>query len=279
MYRTAALLIAALLLVAPSQADAASVDKDPSSSCSVRVHYPNPVPSGVNVFVLAVGTAMSRTAYDNLAEQLVAKNYVAVIMDHQKGNMTKTDAGKFTSCVKSVKAQIASWLNPAGFKSASHWILGGHSAGGQAAHYAIAATPSLADAIFSIDPYNLSSAPAVHGPALYWGFTGTTCFVTVSDAAKAAYLQTSGHRVEVKVGSVYSFNPCGYAPKYYHCSFTDASCPACTNCRFTPSYFFTDIANTVQKFVNAAFYSGWTRSALTVSTTTPVTFYVDGDQP
>ena len=279
MNRLAAVLIAAVLLVAPSQARAAQVDKDPNSGCSVRVHYPNPVPAGVNTFILAVGTAMSRSDYDNLANQLVAKGYVAVIMDHQPGSLTKTDAGKFTSCVNTVKSQIASWLSPAGFTSVSHWILGGHSAGGQAAHYAVAATPSLADAMFSIDPYNLSSAPNVHGPALYWGFASTTCFVTVNDAAKAAYARTTGHREEVKVGSVNAFNPCGYSPKYYHCSFADGSCPACTSCTLPPASFFIDIANTVQKFVNAAFYTGWSRAALTVSTTTPVSFYVDGDQP
>jgi len=106
-----------------------------------------------------------------------------------------------------------------------------------------------------------------------------TCFVAVNDAAKAAYYRTSGKRVEVKVGSVYGFNTRGYSPRYYHCSFTDGSCPACTNCQLPPDSFFTDIANTVQKFVNAAFYTGWTRSALVASTTTPVTFYIDGDQP
>jgi hypothetical protein len=47
----------------------------------------------------------------------------------------------------------------------------------------------------------------------------------------------------------------------------------------TPNSFFVDIANTVQKFVNAAFYGTWSKANLTVSTTTPVEFFVDGDTP
>jgi hypothetical protein len=125
-------------------------------------------------------------------------------MDHQRGNLTKTDAGKFRACLDLVKGAIGSWLAPAGFTSAAHWIVGGPSAGGQAAHYALAADSAIAHAVFSIDPYNLSGAPLVPGPALYWGFEGTTCFVGVNDAAKAGYYRTTGPRAFVRVNRVFT---------------------------------------------------------------------------
>lgn len=274
-----ALTALTLLACVPAAARAAYVDQDPSGSCSVRVHYPSVIPAPAESIVLAVGTAMSRWDYDFLAAQLTTKGYLVTIIDHQPGNLTKTDPVKYASCVNLVKAGIGSWLAPYGFASVAHWIVGGHSAGGQAAQNAMSADPTLADAIFSIDPYNLSGAGRVPGPALYWGFASTTCFVGVNDAAKAGYYGTDGQRAMVQVARRFSFGPCGYSPKFFHCSFCDGHCPGCTNCMTTPNSFFVDVANSVQKFVNAAFYTGWSKANLTVSTTTPTTLFVDADQP
>ena len=47
----------------------------------------------------------------------------------------------------------------------------------------------------------------------------------------------------------------------------------------TPSYVYTDIAKTVNKFINAAFYGTWSKANLTVSTTTPTELFVDGNTP
>jgi hypothetical protein len=267
------------LLGASPAALAAYQDRDPNGDCSVRVHYPTPTPASAEVFVMGVGTAMSRWDYDNMAAQINGKGYVFVAMDHQPGSLTKTDPVKYANCVNTVKSNINAWLAPAGLVTVAHWIVGGHSAGGQAAQNAKSANPALADAIFSIDPYNLTGAGSVTGPALYWGFNVTTCFVGINDAAKAGYYGTVGQRAFVRVKRVYSFNPCGYSPKFFHCSFCDAHCPACTNCMLTPSYFFTDIANSVQKFIVAAFYGTWSKANLTVPMTTPIDLFVDSDAP
>lgn len=273
------LLVLCSLLFASPAVFAAYTDQDPSGACSVRVHYPASIPAAADAFILGVGTSMSRTDYDFLAAQLNAKGYIVVAMDHAPGNMVKTDAGKYLACANLVKSNIATWLAPNGFSTVAHWILGGHSAGGQAAQNAISANPSLANAIFSIDPYNLTGAGAVTGPALYWGFAGTTCFVTVNDAAKAGYYGTSGQRAFVRIKKQNTFGPCGFSPKYFHCSFCDGHCPACTNCMTTPNSFFVDVANSVQKFVNAAFYGTWSKANLTVTMTTPTELFVDGDAP
>lgn len=277
--RIMTLLLGVALMAAVQPGMAAQMDHDPAASCSVRVIYPSTVPANAEVLVIGVGTSMSRTDYDFLGAQLTAKGYVLVAMDHNPGNMVKTDETKYRNCVNAVKSALPGWLAPYGLASVAHWIIGGHSAGGQAAQYAYANNPGLGSAIFSIDPYNLSSAPIVNGPALYWGFTATTCFVGVNDAAKAGYYRTQGQRAFVRVKKVYSFGPCGYSPKYFHCSFCDGHCPACTNCMTTPNSFFVDVANSVQKFVNAAFYGSWSKANLTVSMTTPTELFVDADAP
>lgn len=271
------LLSACAVLASPAFANI--MDQAPVSSCQVRVHYPASVPGAAEAFILGVGTAMSRSDYDFMAAQMNNKGYVVAIIDHNPGQLVKTDATKYLNCANAVKANLVAWLAPYGLTSVAHWLVGGHSAGGQAAHFAYAANPSLADGVFSIDPYNLSGAPTVLGPALYWGFEGTTCFVSVNDAARAGYYATSGQRALVRVKRVNSFNPCGFSPKFFHCSFADGHCPACTNCMTTPASFFVDVANSVQKFVNAAFYGTWSKANLAVTMTTPTVLFVDGDMP
>lgn len=270
--------IALVWALAPT-AMAARMDKDLSTG-KVRVHYPSPTPSSCEAILIGVGTSQARDDYDNLSEELNAYGYIVVIMDHNPGNMVKTDATKFRNCALDVKANLVNWLSGTNCTGIDHWIMGGHSAGGQAAQNAVAGDSQLADAIFSIDPYNCSSTGIVDVPALYWGFDVTTCFVNKNDAAKAAYYRSSGPRVFQKVKRVYKWGPCGYSPYYFHCSFCDAHCLACTNCRYTPDYFFTDVANSVYKFVEAAFYGSWTKANLAIDgPTTPVTLYVDNDQP
>jgi hypothetical protein len=277
-------LLAATLLALLSVSNSARadyIDQDPNASCSVRVQFPTPTPANPEVFILAVGTAMTRHSYDLLSAQLIGKGFVVVNMDHNPKGIVKTDAAAYRDCAMTVKSELPTWLVATGFQSAAHWIMGGHSAGGQAAQDAISTDPALADAIFSIDPYNADNAGPVAGPALYWGFSITTCFVNIEKAAKAAYYQTSGHRAFYRVQGVYSMNPapCGYSPQFFHCSFCDFHCPGCFNCTQTPSYFYVDIANSVLNFVNAEFYEVWSKAGLTTVTTTPTDLFVDSDTP
>jgi hypothetical protein len=269
--------IASMVLLSGS-AQANYFDKNLGTG-QVRVFYKSPSPATCEAFILAVGTAMSRDSYDNLANQLIAYGYVVIIMDHQPGSMTKTDATAFRNCTIEVQNNILGWLSGTGCTGIAHWILGGHSAGGQAAQNAVGGDLSLADAMFSIDPYNIEGASRINLPGLYWGFDVTTCFVEKTDAAMAAYYYCDGPRAFYRVNKTYSWGACGYSPKFYHCSFADGSCPACTNCMYTPSYFYTDVAKSVNKFINAAFYGTWSKATVTVSTTTPTTLFVDSDAP
>jgi hypothetical protein len=48
---------------------------------------------------------------------------------------------------------------------------------------------------------------------------------------------------------------------------------------YTPSAFYTDIAKSVNKFINAAFYGTWSKANVSVSTSTPTELFVDSDAP
>lgn len=273
--------LAALLLLAPLTAPQAAYTDKSLSTGEVRLHYPASGPSACEVFLLGVGTSMLTSSYDSLSEQLINKGYAVAILDHNPGNIVKTDATKYAQLAQDVKTNIVSWLAGAGSscRSAAHWILGGHSAGGQAAQSAVSSGSVLANAVFSIDPFDATVAGQIHVPALYWGFDVTTCYVDKDKAAKAAYYASTQRRAFVRVARQYSWGPCGYSPKYFHCSFCDSHCPGCTNCMTTPAHFFVDLGKSVQKFVNAAFYGPWSKSALGFTSTTPLTLFVDTDQP
>ncbi|WP_337879814.1 hypothetical protein [Rheinheimera sp.] len=242
----------------------------------VRVHLPASGSASCDVIILAVGTAMSTSSYDALSSAITDYGYPTVIIDHNVGGLTKTDATTYAALVTQVKTHMPDWA-ASKCSAIGHYIVGGHSAGGQAAHYAMAADPTLADALFSVDPYNISGAPAINHPYMVWGFTVTTCFVTKEDAAEAAYNKSTGKRAFYRVNATYSWGPCGYSPKYFHCSFCDGHCPACTNCQLTPPSFFVDVATSVNAFVQSAFYGTWSKTALNISTATPLTLYVDSD--
>lgn len=274
-------LLLVLLLALSSYSgisNAAYIDKDISSG-KIRIHYPDNSPTQCDAILLGVGTAMSRSGYDKLSSRLNDHGYVVVIMDHAPGNLVKTDANRYVNLAEDIKANLINWIGASQCNSIAHWVMGGHSAGGQAAQNAVANTPDLADAIFSIDPYNAKNTDPVNVPAMYWGFDVTTCFVNKNDAAKEAYLRSQNLRAFYQVKKKYSWGPCGYSPKYFHCSFCDGHCPACTNCKTTPDHFFDDVGESVKRFIDAAFYGSWSKANLTINATTPLRLYVDNEQP
>lgn len=276
--RTSILLLLLTMLWWAGSVNAAYLDLSVSEG-SVRIHYPTQGAGSCDVLMLGVGTAMSASSYDKLSTQLVQRGYVVAILDHAPGNLVKTDAASYRDLARAVKANLLSWISSSPCNAVAHWIMGGHSAGGQAAHYAVAGDASLADAVFSIDPFDLNNAPTLQIPAMYWGFDVTTCFVDKNKAAKKGYQLSQNKRAFYRVDRKYGFSPCGFAPVYFHCSFCDGHCPACTNCRYTPDHFYVDVANSVDRFVQAAFYGTWSKSALSISSTTPLRLFVDSDQP
>jgi len=282
IYRDSALTFAALLLgltLSISRADAA-FDRSLSQG-EARVTTPTSMPSQCTAVLLAVGTAMSNSDYDTLATKIAAYGYVVVVLDHQPGNLTKTDATKLRNLALAVKSSLPSWVAPGCGGGFNRYLLGGHSAGGQAAHNAMITDSSLAHAMFSIDPYDISGLGSITKPGLYWGFNATTCFVDVNGAGKASYNRTpSATRVFHRVNTSQGWEWCGYVPHYSHCSFANGGCPACSNCVSAPQSFYNDVAQSVNKFVNALASGNWAKSNLTlVGAQTPVTTFAGSDQP
>lgn len=281
-FRTLAYFFTALTwLLASSFAQAGSFNKELGSG-QARVYYPSFSPSACEAILLGVGTAMKNSDYSKLAGKLNGYGYIVAVLDHQPGSLTKTDASKYLALAKDVKANLLTWLNGTGMTCSNgiaHWIIGGHSAGGQAAQNAVGNNPGLAQAVFSIDPFDVSGAAIVNVPALYWGLDTTTCFVDKNKAAKAAYYRSTGKRELVRINVPYGASVCGYSPKYFHCSFTDGTCPACTNCQYPPSSFYAEVATSVNKFINAAFYGTWSKANLSFSSNVPKTIYEGTDQP
>ena len=261
-----------------SNALAAYIDKSFSGG-EVRIVYNPASPQTTDAIILGVGTAMSRSDYDNLANAIIQYGYVVVILDHNPGNMIKTDSKYFRNGVHWIQSSLLGWLAATNIKNISHWIVGGHSAGGQAAQGAVSEDITLADAIFSIDPYNCNSVGFIGVPAAYWGFDTTTCFVTNDDAGSAGYKHACNQRVFYKVKNQYILTICGIVPKIYHCSFCDSGCPGCYSCQNTPSAFYQDVARSANKFITAAFYGTWSKANLNISPATPLTMYEGSDWP
>ena len=159
----AAAFIASMVLLSGS-AQATYIDKKTSAPGQVRVFYKSPSPANCEAFILGVGTAMSRDSYDNLANPHDSYGYVVVIMDHQPGSMTKTDAGKFRNCTIEVQNNILGWLSGTGGTGIAHWIPAVTPQAARQRRHAVGGDLNLADAMFSIDPYNIEGASRIALP-------------------------------------------------------------------------------------------------------------------
>jgi hypothetical protein len=212
----------------------------------------------------------TRGNYRTLAGQIVSYGYVFVVTDSAPGDpFGKADPAKYAALVKDLKNNLLSWTS-AQCNNLSHWIIGGHSASGQGAHAALSADATLADAVFSADPYDCSSLGNIQVPALYWGFSSPTCLVNPNAAAKACYARTSitAGRAMHKVQVTMKLALCGLVPNYHHASFIDYGFDlgtiGCFSCLPNPNSFYADVANSLSKFINARFYGFWNKANLQV---------------
>jgi len=242
------------------------------------VHVPETAQDSCEAVLFSVGTAVSVGGYDSMAAALVKRGFAVAIVDPEKNWPTKLNVDKLRDAYAHAKENLVAWSNGA-CGSISKWLIGGHSAGGGTAHKVLAVDPSMADGIFSVDPFTKGDlGGALNLPGLYWGFDVSTCFVTKEQAASAYYgLSEKSKRIFVRVQKEYITTKCGYSPKYYHCSIVDGGCTACTNCMDTPEYFFEDVADTVLKFSKAFAIRSWTRDTLSLKSATPADYFVAED--
>ena len=180
-----------IFFIFPSIAFAASIYDVSMKEGNVRLFYPSNTTQTCDLIILGVGTAMMTTDYDNVSSAIADKGYIVAIIDHAVRNPVKTNASAYAGLAKAVVNMVKNVppseqaLSPC--QSVGNVTMGGHSASGQAAHNAVVARLVSPNAVISFDPFDLSASQNMNIPALYWGFSNTTCTVSVGSAAKAAY--------------------------------------------------------------------------------------------
>lgn len=240
----------------------------------VRVHYPTEAGSSeCEVFLLSVGTTMSANSYDILSGEMVAYGYMVAVIDNVPGWPFKLNFKRLADIVNELQNDILNIANGTVCSSISHWILGGHSAGGQVALQAISNGLVSVNAAWGLDPFDSTKAKQIDLPAFYWGFTETTCFVTKSKAALAAFYITEQNK-----RALYQVTT---NKNLFHCRFCDSNCFGCTNSQPPMMQFLKAVAQSAHYFVQAAFYGTWEKESLIVngdpSVALNITLYTNSD--
>ena len=283
------------------------------------------VPTGSSecsdVLVVGVGTAMSVEDYDKIAESIVTvtgtTSLVVIISDHNPGRIVKLSSTLYANLSNAIRDQLHSGLVPicnnninienntvygSNFSSSidrqqqepqpqpqqgtTNFLIGGHSASGQAALEA--AQKELYDFVPSgfvgLDPYDISEKTMdmespLQFPTLNWGFTNTTCFVQVEKAALGAFHLSSSDSGRVLYSIDNSQND------LTHCVFTDEGCGVSivvvcpTEEKF--EWVYESVAKSVHLFVNALKTEGTPfrkeHFELPVTVSEEVFLYVNGD--
>lgn len=166
-------------------------------------HYDDSSGSTATALILiAVGTKMSVGDYADLAGRIVqGKRYVCVVIDHNADNMVKLSGAQFAAVCNLIVGNPGTCLANVSLSRGYRVLLGGHSAGGAAAADAMMATRPgtlnfTTNGYIGLDPYG-NPPPLIDGtpmsqkviavPTFATGFTRTTWFVNVDEAALAAH--------------------------------------------------------------------------------------------
>eukprot|EP00540_Astrosyne_radiata_P008791 CAMPEP_0116863294 /NCGR_PEP_ID=MMETSP0418-20121206/24139_1 /TAXON_ID=1158023 /ORGANISM="Astrosyne radiata, Strain 13vi08-1A" /LENGTH=255 /DNA_ID=CAMNT_0004498293 /DNA_START=48 /DNA_END=816 /DNA_ORIENTATION=+ len=158
---------------------------------------------------------MGPNDYDLVSTQITSgTSIVTVIVDPEPFWCFKKSA---TSYARLVNAFVLQW-GPKCQGNSPNFFVGGHSASGMAAAHALPFITTFEPVGFiGLDPYSFDSPPDIHIPGLFWGFSDTTCFADVNEAAKPAYVGTGdASRVLYQIQNDMKH--------LSHCSFTDDGC-------------------------------------------------------
>lgn len=219
--------LVALLCCDSAAAEVVSVTKHVHGAGTIRYHYDtnSSRPSCHTVMILGVGTAMSVSDYDLISHEIVNSNIIMpIVVDPEPDWFIKTSAERFAKLANVLVGQIKDTISVCATTSTPKVIIvGGHSAGGQAAMEALPLFDFVPKGFLGLDPYEIDQTdqPLNHHPALFWGFAETTCGVDVNKAAKAGYdISDESHRILYQI----QHNKDNHNT---HCIFTDNGCCAC----------------------------------------------------
>ena len=263
---TLIVLVAIVLLglTSTQSVKAAIVSEDAQAEGStgrLRYFYDDAVSSRnacENLVLLGVGTAMRTSEYDELLSGMVQDQpTVAVMVDQNPFWFVKTNSRRFATFSNAIVDQLSD-IVPACRSAPQRIVVGGHSAGGQAAWDAVAAELYSFEVagFLGLDPFRLDPNDRSDVPALLWGFTKTTCQVTASNAAKAGYQATSNtNRVFYQIDN--ASNDAG------HCSFTDNGCvgPICPAPEESSTFVRESVSDSTQRFLAAIANREWDKES------------------
>jgi len=241
----------------------------------IRYHFedsPSDLPHRI-VLMLAVGTDMNVADYDLISLQVIKANpaLVVILLDHVPGLFVKFFPKRVADLVEATKKQLPN-LVPT-LDGNAPIIIGGHSAGGEAAIGAMSRLSFTPVGYFGLDPFPiLGSSRNINVPSMVWGYSKTTCAVNVNAAAKAAYIiGDKSYRVLYQIQN--SEN------SLTHCSFTDKGCQFCP-CSGNVEVVRALVGQSVNLFVNAIFEGVFERSKFIIdSTAVAVKLLVNSEEP
>mmetsp|Transcript_29101 Transcript_29101/g.40917 ORF Transcript_29101/g.40917 Transcript_29101/m.40917 type:complete len:287 (-) Transcript_29101:3777-4637(-) len=273
-----ALLAAIVLYSSPTEAKVLSNTAIVDGKGRIRFTYDASVDDQcTSVLLLGVGTVMGIGSYDSQASDIVSgKSVVAVFVDHAWMWPFKTNSKRYATVVDKVAENLSDLIPICKAPPKDGFFIGGHSASGQAAYGALSLIKNLTPTGFiGLSPFKMTKKMSIDIPALFWGFSKTTCAVTVTQAAQKGYeISDDSKRVFYQVD-----NSKG-TPK--HCMFTNSGCTVV--CPASKKY--VDIQKTVggsvEPFITAAnsgsFPKEYFEEVLDNLTVANVTVYVNKDE-
>jgi hypothetical protein len=233
---------------------------------SLRIHYNRTHESACRstLILVGVGTAMTETNYDGLGSSIAGQlaNAIVVIVNPNRSPI-KLNALPFADALSRAVSRLQEServmdvpLLPAEAKLCPQnlqTVVGGHSASGAAAFYALNDLYNFSvSGYIGLDPFPIKQQVSRTVPTLTWGFSATTCQVTASQAAMAAYERAlPNYRVLYQLNN--TIHPESSSCRFSHCLFTDDGCPFCGNqCNATTNRnAIADVALSLRLFVQA----------------------------
>jgi hypothetical protein len=179
-----------------------------------------------NINIIGVGTAMSITDYDLISSKISAgKAIVTIIVNPILWSPVKSDTipllfwwtiQYYVDFYNDMMASIGDNIPVCNNKHPTIFV-GGHSASGRSFIKALPKMDPQPKGFIGLDPFNITPDLTIDDSiyTLDWGFSSTTCSVTIDEAAKEAYgISSKKHRVFYRMNND-SFD-------INHCVFTDS---------------------------------------------------------
>mmetsp|Transcript_12198 Transcript_12198/g.25952 ORF Transcript_12198/g.25952 Transcript_12198/m.25952 type:complete len:302 (-) Transcript_12198:72-977(-) len=218
------------------------------------IHYHAEDSTCDSVVMLNVGTAMGVGAYSNLAADIVQQdsNTVVIIIDNSPGIIVKTSEKNFAGIANAIADDLPNIVSVCKALPTNKIIVGGHSAGGMATVVAIQKKLLNFDVAgyIGLAPYQIKEkSMSIDVPSLLWGFSKTSCAVTYTQAALAAYQISDPDkgRVFYQV-QTNNWNTLTGGP---HCTFTNSGCAGLCSGGEKFSWVNNEVGHSIGVFVKA----------------------------